>query len=107
MTQFYQDKNFEFTKNMDPLRLYWKDNLNNTAEFGSLYNSEIGNIFIVGTLSTLFLEKVDRKTLGMLSVGPHGILRGVGASEEQATNYLQLLRNGSYLLVFGGFTEDI
>lgn len=107
VTQFSCDKNIEVSKDMDPLRLYWKDNLHNTTEFGSLNNPEIGNVFIVGTLTSIFLEKVDGKTLGMLSVGPHGILRGIGASEKQATNYLKLLKSGNYLLICRGCKEDL
>lgn len=106
VSQFYLDKNIEVSKNMEPLILYWKDTLDNTTDFGSLYNPEIGNVFIVGTLTSIFLEKVDGKTLGMLSVGAHGILRGIGATEKQATDYIKLLKNGNYLLIYKGCKEE-
>ena len=87
--------------------MYWKNMLDHTIAFDSLKNPEIGDIFIVGALTSTFLNKVDGKTLGMLSVGPYGILRGIGASESQANIYLKLLKNGRYLLIFRGNIEEI
>ena len=104
--QFYHDKNIETSKKKDLLKMYWKENFENSTDFGSLFNSEIGNIFIVGSLTSMFLDKVDGKTLGMLSVGPQGILIGMGASKKQTTTYINLLNEGNYLLIFRGFEDE-
>lgn len=105
--QFYHDKNIEISKDVNSLRVYWKNTLDIATPFGSLYNPEIGNIFFVGTLTSIFLNKVDGKTLGMLSVGPYGILRGIGASDEQSENYLKILKSGSYLLIARGYAAEL
>lgn len=105
--QFYNDKGMEMSKDFDCLKRYWKDTFVKTAPFGSLYNPEIGNIFFVGAITSIFLNKVDGKTLGMLSVGPYGILRGIGATENQSKHYLKTLENGSYLLIVRGYEEEL
>ena len=107
MAQFYRDKNISLSKEVDTIRIYWEDMLDNSTAFGSVYNPEIGNLFIVGALTPTFLNKVDGKTLGMLSVGPHGILRGIGASEIQATDCLKRLKSGEYLLILRGPEDQL
>lgn len=107
MVQFYHDKDISISTEGETIKRYWDKNLNNTNEFGSIYNQEIGNLFIVGALTSTFLNKVDGKTLGMLSVGPYGILRGIGASETQANTYLKLLKSGSYLLILRGVEDEL
>lgn len=106
VNEFYRDKNIDVSKNLNPLKLYWKKNLGPNTEISTLNNSDIGNFFIAGSLTSIFLERVEGKTLGMLSVGPHGILRGIGANEEQATDYLKLLKDGNYLLICRGCKEE-
>ena len=104
--QFYQDKKIETSKKGDLLEMYWKEIFENPTDFGCLYNPEIGHIFIVGSLTSIFLNKVDGKTLGMLSVGPQAILIGMGAKEKQTTTYINLLIQGNYLLIFRGFEDE-
>lgn len=107
VSQFYHDKNIQNMKDMESIRIYWKNIFDNTIAFDSLKNPEIGNIFIVGALTSTFINKVDGKTLGMLSVGPYGILRGIGANDTQANHYLDLLGSGSYLLIIRGFADEL
>lgn len=107
VSQFYLDKNSEISKDPDPIKMYWRKTHGKGIPFGDFHNSDIGNIFVAGTLVSIFLHKTGSKTLGMLSVGPYGILRGIGASETQSTHYLQLLRSGNYLLIFRGFEDKL
>lgn len=107
VSQFYRDKDIEVSKDTDAIKIYWEKNLDNTIAYGSLYNPQLGNIFIVGPLVPTFLYKLDGKTLGMLSAGPYGILRGIGASEKQVTSHLEMLNKGKYLLVFRGMEADL
>lgn len=105
--QFYHEKNMDATKDVDSLKKYWKNTFDVATPYGSLYNPEIGNIFFVGILTSIFLNKVDGKTLGMLSVGPYAILRGLGASGKQSENYLKTLKSGSYLLIVRGYDAEL
>lgn len=106
VTQFYHDKKIVTTKTEDFLKSYWQHIFENKTTCGTLYNLEIGHIFVVGNLTSIFLNKVDGKTLGMLSVGPQGILIAMGASERQTSNYLNLLKTGSYLFIFRGYEDE-
>lgn len=101
-TQFYLDQNLEVQKGADTLKIHWWKILGNTANFGRFSNPEIGNIFVVGALAPTFLYEIGGKTLGMLASGPYGILRGIGASETQATSLLKILNNNNYLLIYRG-----
>lgn len=107
MAQFYRDKEIVISQEVDTIRIYWEKTLNNINEFGSIYNPEIGNIFIAGSLTSTFLNKVDGRTLGMLSVGPYGIFRGIGATEKQATECLELFKRGRYLLILRGSQDKL
>lgn len=107
VAKFYLDTNNEVSKNTDALKLHWQQIFGNNIDCGSFNNPEIGDIFIVGALASTFLYELDGKTLGMLSSGPYGILRGIGASESQATTYLKILNNNSYLLIFRGTEADL
>lgn len=107
VAQFHLDKNNEFPKSTEALKSYWKKKFENTTDFGSYSNPELGNIFIVGPLASTFLYEVDGKALGMLSSGSFGILRGIGASESQAASLIKTLNNGHYLLIFRGTQPDL
>lgn len=107
VSQFYLDKDIEVSEDTDILKTYWEKVLGNKNNFGVFHNPEIGNIFIVGALVPTFLYKLDGKTLGMLSAGPYGILRGIGASEAQVVIHLKSLHKGSYLLIFRGVKADL
>lgn len=107
VSEFYLDKDTEISKDMNALKIYWEKVLGNTIHFGVFHNPEIGNIFIVGTLASSFLYKIDGKTLGMLSAGPYGILRGIGGSDAQVATHLKMLNDGNYLLIFRGTGADL
>jgi hypothetical protein len=107
VAQFYLDRDLKVSKDTDTLKIYWEKVLDNTIDFGILHNPELENIFIVGALASTFLYEVDGKALGMLSSGPYGILRGIGASEAQATSLIKTLNNGNFLLIFRGTETDL
>lgn len=107
VAQFNLHIKIEIPRNTDTIRSYWEKRLHYNTTFGNLYNPDIGDIFIVGALTSTFLNRVDGKALGMLSVGPYGILRGIGASETQANHYLKLLKSGHYLLILRGFDDEL
>ena len=107
ISQFYIDKKIEISEDTDRVKLYWEKTLENEINFGEFYNPEIGNIYVLGNLAPTFLQNINNKTLGMLSAGPYGILRGIGASELQANAYLKQLKNGSYLLILRGLKDNL
>ena len=107
VTKFCSDKNIDVLKNFDTLKMYWQKFLCNSDSFGSFKNSEIGNVFIAGPLASTFLGDVNGKTLGTLSVGPFGIIRGMGASEIQPKTFLEMLNLGNYLVLFRGSESEL
>ena len=107
VVQFYRDKDLKTSTETDTIKMYWEATLDNTIAFGSLSNPEIGDVFIVGALAPTFLYEVNGKTLGMLSVGPYGILRGIGASERQVTTHLKMLKEDNYLLIIRDIEAEL
>lgn len=71
------------------------------------YNPEIGYIFVIGPLTSIFLNDLEGKTLGAISAGPYGILRGLGISPKEATAHIKALKKGGYLLIARGYNNDI
>ena len=61
--------------------------------------SGIGEIFVVGPLSSLLLEKIDGKALGSLEGGLSGILNGYGLSNKKTFHYLEHLRKGKLMVM--------
>lgn len=104
--QFYLDKDIETSEPNGAIKAYWQEAYSNMT-YASLNNPQFGNLFIIGSLASTFLYKIDGKTLGMLSAGPNGIFRGIGASEAQVNSHLKLLNIGNYLLVFRGVETDL
>ncbi len=88
------------------MKNYWSALLKDESEFGYFFNPEIGTIFIVGPLAPLFLDDMEGKSLGSMSTGPNGILRGLGINEEQAINQIKKLNQGGYLLIVRGHSLD-
>ncbi len=86
---------------------YWKDLLDSSTDFGFFSNPEMGTIFIAGSLTSMFLHEVEGKALAIMSTGPYGILRGLGASQLQTETYLKALNKGSYLLIVRGFDDEL
>ena len=71
------------------------------------YNPEIGYIFVIGPLTSIFLNDLEGKTLGAISAGPYGILRGLGISPKEATAHIKALKKGGYSLIARGYNNDI
>lgn len=106
-THFFQDKDIEISKDVSIIKNHWKNLLGSNVKFGSFYNPQIKNIFIAGPLVSTFLNQINGKPLATLSSGPYGIFRGIGASEIEATTYINLLNTNHFLLVFRGFEEEL
>lgn len=107
ISQYYSDGENALTATIDAMKLKCEKMLGNTTEFGSFYNSNIGVIFIAGSLTPMFLHKIDGKILGEMSTGPYGILRGLGAYRFQAETYLKALNTRTYLLIIRGFDYEL
>lgn len=71
------------------------------------YNPEIGYIFVIGPLTSIFLNDLEGKTLGAISAGPYGILRGLGISPKEATAHIEALKKDGYLLIVRGYDDDL
>jgi len=99
--------NEKLDKNENELKDYWRTELETTAEFGFFKTPELGSVFIIGSLTPLFLHEVDGKVLGAMSTGFYGILRGLGAYKFQAETYLKALKNGNYLLILRAFDDEL
>ena len=88
------------------IKNYWIAWIKDESEFGHFFNPEIGTIFIAGPLTPLFLDDMGGKSLGSMSSGPYGILRGLGINEEQAATQIKKLNQGGYLLIVRGHSLD-
>ena len=87
--------------------ILWKNILSDSVDFGSFYNPEIGNVFVVGNLVSTFLHEVNGRPLAVLSCGTYSIFRGIGADEKEAISYVKKLNYGYYLLIIKGCNKDI
>lgn len=105
--QYEKDQALNNPNGTNIIKPYWKTLLGDSISFGSFYNPEIGNVFIVGALAPTFLYKVNGKPLAMLSSGPYGIFRGLGLGEIDSSMYLKMLINGSYLLIIRASKNEI
>lgn len=85
------------------LYYFWKGLLGPDIQYGGFENPEIGNVFVVGPLTSIFLSKINGKNLGNMSTCIYGVLRGLGANKSEAKKYIQTLSNNEYLLVLRGF----
>jgi hypothetical protein len=99
------EKNIE--EKVSKAKMIWKNILYDSVNFGSFYNPEIGNVFVVGNLVSIFLHEVNGKPLAAMSCGSYSIFRGIGANDKQAISYLKKLNSGYYLLIIRGFDTDI
>jgi len=107
VSQFHSDRDIEYFQDTTIMKSYWKDLSGKSVNFGIFYNPESGSVFIVGSLATIFLHKINGKSLATLSSGPYGIFRGIGVTEKKTTNYLKLLNCGHYLLILRGNEDKI
>jgi hypothetical protein len=76
-------------------------------DFGIISNPEIGKIFIAGSFAPMFLQEINGKKLGSMSMGLYGVLRGLGIDQERVTSYLKALLNGEYLIVLRGYDKEL
>ena len=97
----------EALKAKKELKQYWKDSLGPASDFGMFCNPEIGTLFIVGSLVSQFLHDVDGKVLGEIPSGPYGILRGLGTTEEDTSNYIKGLNEAIYLLIIRAYDFEL
>ena len=75
--------------------------------YGIISNSEIGNIYIVGSFTPMFLQEINGKKIGSMPTGPYSILRGLGIDNEKVNTYLNALKNGNYLLILRGYKNKL
>lgn len=106
-SKFYRDTNIEFSNDTQAFEAHWEKILGYSTNSGSFINPDLGSLFIIGALASIFLYAIDGKTLGMLSAGPFGILRGIGATETEVVTHLKELYNGDYLLIFRGSHNEL
>ena len=106
-SQFYVDTHILFSQDTEALKNRWKKILGYSTNLGSFINPELGNVLIIGALASSFLYAIDGKTLGMLSAGPYGILRGIGATETEVVTHLRNLYNDHYILIFRGSEMEL
>ncbi len=107
VSSFGLEKNIEFSKNQDYLKTYWSEVLAYPNNLGSFVNSETGNVFIVGTLASTFLREINGKSLGTIFSGPYAIIKGMGASENQAASFMKMLNAGYYITIFRGSENEM
>ncbi len=89
------------------LKKYCQGILGKQSDFGWFCNPEIGTLFVAGSMTAIFTHLIDGKTLGAMSSGPYGILRGLGIGEEAVLDHIKKLNKGDFLLVVRGFRSDI
>ncbi len=97
----------EALKAKKELKRYWKRSLGPASDFGIFCNPEIGTLFIAGSLVSQFLHDLDGKMLGEMPSGPYGILRGLGTTEKDTTNYIKDLDGSGYLLILRGYDAEL
>jgi len=91
----------------DELKVHFEDLFKSSFKFGTISNPEIGEIFIVGAFTPIFLQEINGKKLGSMSMGPYGILRGIGIDRQRATDYLKALTNGRYVVIIRGYHNEL
>lgn len=89
------------------LQKYCISLLGDNIDFGFFSNHEIGNLFIAGPLSSIFLYKVVDKPLGEMSGAIYGIFRGFGISQGGVDASIHDLNNHNYLLAIRGYNYEL
>ncbi len=70
-------------------------------------NPSVGDIYSIGLMTNMFMQKIGTKVLGSLEGGIYGILRGLDADDACAAECIEKLKDGKYLLIARGDPEDI
>ncbi len=86
---------------------FWTAILENKFEHGIFDSPEMGKIFIIGSLTSLFLHKVDDRVLGEMTTGIYGILRGVGFCKNTVEIFMQNLNLLNFLLIIRGENDQL
>lgn len=107
VAQYEADQSINNPNGINVIKTYWKTLFGDSVNFGSFYNPEIGNLFIVGDLASTFLHEINGKPIAILTAGPYGIFRGLGLSQTQTTMYLKSLNNDNYLLIIRASKNEI
>lgn len=68
---------------------------------------EVGKVFVMGSLSSLLLEKIDGKALGSLEGGLVGILNGCGVSNKKSLQCIEHLKNGKHIVVAWEYIQEM
>ncbi|WP_405572592.1 hypothetical protein [Winogradskyella sp. Asnod2-B02-A] len=104
-----EDVNFDtnFADSWKELKSYCSNKLQLASNFGMVSNSEIGTYFIAGFLAPMFLQEINGKTIGAMSTGFYGILRGLGIDQENVSGYSKALNKGGLILIIRGNKSDI
>ncbi|WP_111707686.1 hypothetical protein [Lutibacter citreus] len=99
----------EFSKKnkLEAIKTQLKGLFNSPLNFGIITNSEIGTVFIIGSFTSMFLQEINGKKIGSMSMGPNSILCGLGIVQEKVTTCLKALKNGKYLLIIRGFNNKL
>ncbi len=96
-----------FTNYWTELKADYKDELKLSSNFGIVSNPNIGTIFITGFLTPIFLQKINGKSIGSMTTGLYGILRGLGIEKKSVLAYSKALNKGNYLLVIRGNKSEL
>jgi len=89
------------------MKIYWQELFGENIDFGSFHNPEIGAVFVVGPLTSIFLNRINGKKLANMSTGIYGVLRGLGAHKLRTETYLKALNNNDYLLIIRAADSDL
>lgn len=105
--QYKEDQALNNPIEINNIKAYWETLFGDSVNYGSFYNPEVGNVFIVGALTSTFLHEINGKPLAMMSAGPYGIFRGLGVGETDASGYIKMLTNGNYLMILRGNLKEL
>ncbi len=94
--------NSNFLNAKKKLQQYCEHNLKLSSNFGIILNADVGPFFIAGFLTPMFLQEINGKTIGSMSTGLFGILRGLGINQNNVNTYLKALEKGNYILILRG-----
>ena len=98
---------YKFSNYWSELKEHCADDLKLTSSFGLVSNAEIGTFFIAGFLAPMFLQEINGKTIGSMSTGLYGILRGLGLNKESVLEYSNALHKGNYILIIRAHKSEL
>lgn len=102
-----ETENLKFKASIEKEKQRWHSMLPSNGPFQYYNTPEIGILFSVGPIFKILSNRVNSKAIAELSNGIYGVLRGLGASEFQATTYIRALQNDRYILIQRESLNDI